>query len=372
MIDISEAVQYHYNQFPPTEMDYQHIIHDLLAATEALSRFDQMLKNMHNSEILLSPLRNREAVISSRMEGTVSTMDEIIEYEANIDAGDNTDVEVRSEIIETFLYQRTLKNAQNRLQEGYPLSAALIKQMHQQLLSFGRGASKAPGQFKTQQNYIGQKGKQKISFVPISPEKLTDGMEHLFAYLQNSTHPILIKTALMHLEFEALHPFQDGNGRIGRILITLYLWQSGLISAPHFYVSGYLEEHKDSYIQIMREVSETGNWNNWISFFLQALKVQANANIDIAEKIRLLYDDIKFRFTELLSSKWTMQVLDYMFTYPRFRMPNFTAITGIPNNSAAKFIKLLLQENFIKLITPAAGRKPALYSFEPLMQLVRV
>jgi Fic family protein len=194
-------------------------------------------------------------------------MDEILEYEANDETDVDQNAKFRSDVIETVLYQRALKNAQKGMEAGYKISTSLIKTIHQQLLSSGRGAKKSPGQFKVEQNYLADKSKKNILFIPISPEKLTDGFERLFSYLEKSSDPVLLKTALMHLEFEALHPFQDGNGRIGRMLITLLLWAEGVISAPHFYISGYLEEHKDLYIDTMRNVSETADWERWCVFF---------------------------------------------------------------------------------------------------------
>lgn len=371
-LKFDQAVRYHQGQFPPAVLNYELLIHELLAAEGALARYDQMLKNLHNSEILLAPLRNQEAVLSSRMEGTISTMDEILELQANESNDNGSFINGRSDAIETLLYQRSLRNAQKGMEAGYTLSESLIKQIHQQLLSFGRGAAKSPGAYKTEQNYIGDASGRNISYIPIAPEKLQDGLEALFSYLRESRHPVLLKTAIMHLEFEALHPFKDGNGRIGRMLITLFLWQQGLISAPHFYISGYLEEHKDEYITTMREVSETGSWEAWCAFFLIAMKEQANKNLEVAERISGLYEDMKQRFSETLASKWTMQVLDYIFTYPKFRLPNLYRTTGIPEKSASKFIKRLLDEDLLYLQQEAAGRKPALYSFEPLMQLVRV
>ena len=146
-LNFDEAVYYPEDIFPPKDIDLTKVLTALLGATNAIVRYDQMLKNMHNSEILLAPLRNQEAVISSRMEGTVSTMDEILQYEADY-SEDEYSSEVRTDIIETILYQRTLKNAQKAMEEGYPLSKSLLKTMHQQLLFFGRGANKSPGQFK--------------------------------------------------------------------------------------------------------------------------------------------------------------------------------------------------------------------------------
>lgn len=371
-MNFENAVQYHYDQFPPKKLKYDTFVNELLGATDALARYDQMLKNMHNSEILLAPLRNQEAVISSRMEGTISTMDEILKFEADSE-NDNLEARnVRSEIFETILYQRALTNAHRAMIDGYPLSQHLIKTIHQQLLSFGRGATKAPGEYKTEQNFLADKIKQEVLFVPISPEKLIDGLESLFDYVGKSNDPILIKTALMHLEFEALHPFQDGNGRIGRMLITLLLWSSGTISQPHFYISGYLEEHKDEYIDTMRYVSQNNDWNRWCIFFLKAIEEQAKSNLQIAENIKNLYEDMKQIFSDALSSKWSFIALDYIFTNPIFRNNKFTSKSGIPGPTAARFTRILLDKGLIRTIEEASGRRPALYSFEPLLRLVRV
>lgn len=371
-MDFSNSVQYHYDQFPPKNLDYGKIVNSLLKATDALARYDQMLKNMHNSEILLAPLRNQEAVISSRMEGTISTMDEILKFEADSENDSEEANKVRSEVFETILYQRALLNAQRAMKEGYPLSQHLIKTLHQQLLSFGRGAQKSPGKYKTEQNYLADKIKQKVLFTPISPEKLNEGLENLFTYINKSSDPILIKTALMHLEFEALHPFQDGNGRIGRMLITLLLWSSGAISEPHFYISGYMEENKDEYIDTMREVSKSNNWESWCIFFLNAIEKQAIKNLEIAERIRSLYEEMKPIFADSLSSKWSVNALDYIFTYPIFRNNRFTSKSGIPGPTAARFTRILLEKELLRTLEESSGRRPALYSFEPLLKLVRV
>lgn len=371
-MDFDNAVQYHYGKFPPSKLDFGQIVNPLIKATDALARYDQMLKNMHNSEILLAPLRNQEAVISSRMEGTISTMDEILKFEADSENDTEEAKNVRSEIFETILYQRALINAQKAMNDGYPLSQHLVKTIHQQLLSFGRGAQKSPGQFKIEQNYLADKIKQKVLFVPISPEKLNDGLEELFDYINNSDDPILIKTALMHLEFEALHPFQDGNGRIGRMLISLLLWSTKTISEPHFYISGYMEENKDEYIDTMRNVSENNDWEKWCVFFLNAVEKQAIRNLEIAENIKNLYEEMKHIFSDTLSSKWSVNALDYIFTNPIFRNNRFTSKSGIPGPTAARFTRMLLEKELIRTLEEASGRRPALYAFEPLLKLVRV
>lgn len=371
-VDLSQAVDYHYGAFPPKAFDTARILGPLLEATDALARYDQMLKGMHNSEILLAPLRGQEALASSRMEGTFSTLEEVLELESEADPDLSASDEYRSEAVETYLYGRALRSARQALQDGQPLSKSLIRQTHQLLLSFARGQSKNPGQFKTEQNYIGSRGSTKISFVPISPEQLESGMDRLLDFSGSAAMPALLRVAISHLEFEALHPFKDGNGRVGRMLVTLLLWQLGCISTPHFYISRYFEEHKADYIHHMREVSSSGAWENWSAFFLGAVKEQAQQNLQTAESIRDLYEEMKGRFAGLLNSAKAVTALDYIFTNPVFRNSRFTNHADIAPHTAARFSRILLEEKLLVPVREASGRQSAIYSFEPLLRLVRI
>jgi Fic family protein len=371
-LNFDKAVRYHYNAFPPANLDYAKIVNPLARATDAIARFDQMLKNMHNSEFLLAPLRNQEAIISSRMEGTVSTMDEILMYEADHTEGEESTKNTRTEVIETIMYQRALKSAQQEIADGKKISEWLIRAMHAKLLSFGRGAEKAPGQYKTEQNYVVDKTKRNVLFVPISPEKLSEGMESLIQYMEEDKQQILLRTAIAHIEFEALHPFKDGNGRLGRMIITLMLWHAGVIRAPHFYISAYLEEQKDSYIDSMKAVSANGAWTDWCIFFLDAMEKQAIRNLKIAEDIHRLYEEMKSVFEDILGTRWHLRALDFVFKNPYFRNNKFTGTSGIPDSTAAKFARTLVEKKLLITLEEASGRRPAMYAFEPLLKLVRV
>lgn len=372
-IDCTRAVHYHMGDFPPRALDYSRLMPSLLAATDALARYDQTLQNIHNSEIFLAPLRSQEAVISSRMEGTISTLDEILELEAEQDENETGATGLyRSDVVETALYRRALNTAQAQLEDGYPLSEGLIRSIHQQLLSLGRGAEKSPGQYKTEQNYVGERGSREARFVPATPEQLVGGMQTLFAFIASDDVPLLLRTALAHAEFEALHPFKDGNGRVGRMLITLMLWHGGAISAPHFYVSRYFEEQKDEYVARLREVSASGHWEEWCCFFLDAVRDQARRNTDVARSIRDHYEEMKVRFADVLGSRYSVLALDYLFTWPVFRNSHFTQSAGIPRQTAARFTRVLLEEGLLQPVREAAGRRSAVYRFESLMRLVRV
>lgn len=372
-LDLRFAVHYHLEQFPPAALDYGRLMPGLLAATAALARYDQMLGGLRNSELFLAPLRGQEAVVFSRMEGTISTLDEILQLEAQF-ADDDTAAaaEFRSDAIETALYRRAPSSAQARMEQGQGLSESLLKSAHRQLLSFGRGAAKSPGEYKRMQNYIGERGSRAVSFAPIAPEHLPGGMESLFRVINDTAMPVLLRTALAHAEFEALHPFEDGNGRVGRMLITLMLWHGGAIAAPHFYISRFFEEYKDEYLHRLRQVSAEGDWMGWCEFFLRAVEQQARHNLEMVQAIGAFYEEMKPRFAELLASKHAVAALDYLFAHPIFSNSRFTRSAGIPPQTAARFTRVLLQNGLLQVVAEAAGQRPAIYRFEPLMERVRV
>jgi Fic family protein len=373
-LNLDHAVCYHEGAFPPKEIDYASLVQHLVKATDALARYDQELSSLHNPELFLAPLRNQEAVLSSRMEGTISTIDEILEYDSTDESEGQSIANVRPDILETILYRRALNFAQAEMKDGRPLNSSLIRSMHQMLLSFGRGASKSPGVYKHEQNYIGEVASRHISYVPISPEKLGEGMDRLFDYIASTAHPEILRTGFAHIEFEALHPFKDGNGRIGRMLITLILWNSGVISTPNFYISRYMEEHKAEYIEGMRQVSESNDWDGWALFFLKAVEAQANYNLEVARKIRALYETMKLVFSDVTGSKHAISILDSVFTNPIFRNQQISRHSKIPQATVNRFTKALLADDrgLLRTVSEAAGRRSAVYAFEPLLKIIRV
>jgi Fic family protein len=370
--DASEAVEYHYHGFPPKAIDYQRLAKPLTAATAALARYDANLEKLHNKELLLAPLRNAEAVVSSRIEGTIATLDEILKIQADVeDFGDDDHSAYRQEAIEVYSYTRAVKHAQNLIDNGLPISSRLIREAHSRLLFFGRGADKAPGQFKKDQNYVADKRNKKILFVPASLEALEAGIADLERYIHDENIEPLIQTAVMHAEFEALHPFKDGNGRLGRMLIPLNLWQRGIIHAPHLYVSAAIEERREEYVDRLREVSGSGNWNDWIAFFLEILQRQAVLNMQITDRIGLLYTEMQTRFREVLNSQWAPLAVEYVFGKPVFRNSAFTTSSGIPSQTAHRLTRQLVEAGLLTVVEQASGRRAALLSFQPLLQIVR-
>ncbi len=370
--DLDAAVRYHYGKFPPSNLDPARLLLPLAEAVSALTKYDVLLRQMRDSEILLSPLRRQEAVVSSRMEGTVTTLEEVLSLEADqVDDDPKNDRNYRHETIEVLAYSSAMRSAQHNMNEGAPISEWLIRTIHQRLLRFGRGYELQPGAYKSEQNYLADKIKKKVMFIPVSPEALKEHMERLIAYIESSPDHPLIKAAISHIEFESLHPFNDGNGRVGRMLITLYLWQSGVISAPHFYVSEYFEENRDAYIDEMRRVSETNDWTSWVIFFLKGLTIQAERKCIQISRIQELYSDMQTAFRDVLASKDYLAAVNFVFEQPVFRSSRFVAETGLPRQTASRFLRMLRDAKLIRTVEPGSGRRATLFAFDPLLKVVR-
>ena len=369
-LGLFDEVGYHYGEFPPSELKYNDVMRPLADAAAAIARYEQVLKGIHNTRLFLSPLERQEALSSSRMEGTISTLDELLVYEANLEE-DNSTPSARQDTLEVHAYRIAMNKAEQEMMLGANLSNDLLCKVHKSLLLFTRGNDKYPGKFKTDQNYlIDDYGR--ITFTPIRPNLLLQGLGDLYSFINNSEEHPLIKTAIAHVEFESLHPFNDGNGRMGRILITLMMWKLGLISSPCFYVSGYLEKRKDEYINFMHNVSATGDRTSWCIFFLEAVRGQADMNLAKSEEIRNLYENMKETFRECLSSKWSINALDFMFANPVFRNNIFTGVaSGIPKQTAQGFTRKLLEAELLAIVEHSSGRSAGLYAFEPLLKILR-
>ena len=202
--DASQAVCYHHGAFPPRELDYSRIAIPLADAAASVARHEQMLKGIHNARLFLTPLERREALSSSRMEGTISTLDELLMYEANI-AEDQSEKFARRDTLEVHAYRTAMNQAERMLNQGAELSPELLRSVHKTLLGSTRGYEKDPGNFKTEQNYLIDVASRKILFTPIAPNCLDQGLARLFSFTVHSEDHALITTAIAHAEFEALH-----------------------------------------------------------------------------------------------------------------------------------------------------------------------
>jgi len=367
---MTSAVHYQFGSFPPTELDWLRLMPLIGPANAAVARYDGMLAAIPNAQVLLSPLTTQEAVLSSRIEGTQATMGEVLEYEARGDAREpNTSKE--ADIWEILNYRKAMRSAVSQLQE-LPLCQRILLQSHKILLSSVRGHGKSPGEYRKIPNWIGPEGCsiEEAKFVPVNAEQLPQAMSRWEAYIHQQKVPDkLIQLALLHAEFEALHPFLDGNGRLGRMLIPLFLYQAGLIQQPMFYISAYLESHRDEYYQRLLAVSRDHDWSGWCAFFLEVVRVQAEENLHRAQTILTLYGRMKARFTDLTHSQYAIHALDWVFERPIFKSSDFVHGAQIPKPTAQRILNILKSEGILRELEPGSGRRAATLAYVKLLNI---
>ena len=361
------TVHYHTGQFPPDHLlDWPKLIPLIGPASAAVARYDGMLAAVPNSSVLLSPLTTQEAVLSSRIEGTQATMGEVLEFEAGQEPHSPAR---RDDIHEVLNYRTAVRLAEDAL-KSQQLSQQVIRNAHSALLAGVRGEGKSPGEYRHIPNWIGPPGCtiEEATFVPIMAEKLQDAMSAWEHYIhRNDTPDRLVQLAILHAE--SLHPFLDGNGRLGRMLVPLFLWQCNLIRAPMFYISAYFEARRDMYYEGLLDVSRNDNWTGWCRFFLEAVRVQAEDNLTKAQNIIDLYDSMKGRVMDLTHSRYSIRALDWIFERPIFRIADFVTGTSIPERTARRLLDLLCKGNVLKVVAPNRGRRTAVLAFPDLLNL---
>lgn len=269
------------------------LLNRLSLAERALGRLDGITVLLPRRELFLYMYVRKEAVLSSQIEGTQSTLTDLLRFETEAQAGQPID-----DVREVSNYVDAMMYGLERL-EKLPLSLRLIREMHARLLQSGRGGTKDPGQFRRSQNWIGGTRPGNALFVPPPPAELDAclGALERFMHEDGSQLPALIKAGLLHVQFETIHPFLDGNGRIGRLLVTLYLCVHGVLRSPLLYLSLYLKTHRAEYYRLLQEVRERGAWEAWLEFFLDGVAETANGAFDAATRIVALFKEDRDRIT---------------------------------------------------------------------------
>ena len=358
-------VRYHTGKFPPENLDWGRLVPSVGSANAAVARYDGLLQGVPNPRVLLSPLSTQEAVLSSRIDGTQATMGEVLEYEAGADEGSPAKTD---DIYEVLNYRSAVRAAEQQLKE-LPLSQRVLQATHRVLLSGVRGQNKDPGEYRRVPNWIGPSGctEEQARFVPINAGDLPAAMGRWERYLHEDGHDKLIQLAIAHAEFESLHPFLDGNGRLGRMLVPLFLWQRGVIHLPMFYVSAYLERRRDEYYDRLLAVSRDDDWTGWCIFFLKAVEEQANENIDKVRKILALYDELKLKAVEWTHSQYAVIALDWIFEHPIFSGPDFIKSVSIPEPTAKRILRVFREHGMLRLVREARGRRHAILAFPRLL-----
>jgi len=336
-------------------------------ANAALARYDGILHGIINPDILLSPLMTQEAVLSSRIEGTQATIEEVLEFEA----APEVETSRYEDIQEIINYRKAMFISIEELKKR-PISLNMLLNMHSVLLDSVRGHNKGRGRFRNIQNWIGAPGTpmENATYIPPEPQNLMDYLSNFEKYIHYDEEDRLVQLAIIHAQFELIHPFIDGNGRLGRILVPLFLFEKDLLGSPMFYISSYLEQHRAEYYHKLRTISESSDWSGWISFFLTAIIEQAKNNSEKVLSILALYERMKTEVARLTHSQYSIQTLECIFDRPIFKSTDFPQRSKIPRASAMRIINSLKDNNILVALKPGKGRRAGIFMFKELIDIV--
>ena len=355
------------DKLPIEDIEWGKLIDLMGRANRFVARYDGLLQSVVNPEVLLSPLRTKEAVLSSKIEGTQATLVEVMEFEAD----HKTNESKRGDIDEIINYRISLLEGRRKMKDK-PLTLNMIKNLHKILMSGVRGENKDPGNFRRNQNWIGPPGStvENARFVPPNVPDMTEALHNWEDYVHADEKDVLVQLAIVHAQFEIIHPFFDGNGRIGRILIPLFLYLKEIIHEPVFYMSDYLEGNRKEYYDALKDITDNDRWTNWIRFFLQGIIAQAEQNIEKTRGIIKLYDEMKARIVEETHSQFAIQCLDFIFTNPVFTTPMFKKESNIPRASSARLLKTLESCEVIRCFRRGSGSRPSFFAFDGLLNII--
>lgn len=349
---------------PPIEVSGE-LLTKLIDANKKIATLEGLSSRIPNMELFISMYVRKEALLSSQIEGTQCTLEDIL----NPMIEDNTNRDV-SDVVN---YIRATEFALDRL-KTLPLCNRLIKETHAVLLESVRGQEKNPGEFRYSQNWIGGQGStlKNARYIPPNPEDMLTAMSDLEKYI-NSDDPLdpLIQAALIHYQFETTHPFLDGNGRVGRLLITLFLMEKGILSTPALYISYYLKMNRIEYYDRMTQVRRTGDYEQWISFFLQAFADSAEDAIHTIDRLTALHDKSTKLFDTLTKRQRTsvLKVFSYLESNPIIDIRKTAATLEMSYNTVSKVVSILVDYRILKQ-TDKFG-KAKIYSYTEYLDILR-
>lgn len=326
----------------PVKIVYDPLIDRIAKAHRAIAGLDSLLLALPNPALLGRTMQTKEAVESSKIEGTEATLNEVLAFEAL--AGKKDDPLNKEDINEVINYRHALDLGVKSV-AILPISENLIKKLHATLLKSGRGAHKAPGEFRKVQVYIGRPGASisEASYIPPPANEVIPLFSNWEKYLNSQDEKdLLVQIAVAHYQFEAIHPFLDGNGRVGRLIISLFLYERKLLSHPFLYLSEFFEAHRQNYYGLLRGVTERQEWMNWIKFFLDALTIQAKKAEETGRAMLALHARYKEKIIAI-NSRYAGAVLDAIFVHPIF-----TTV------SLRKYAKIKHTQTFFRLIAKFA------------------
>lgn len=357
------------NPLPPDELDLHDLALPLSEAASALGELVGIGRQLSNPYVLIRPLQRREAVSSSSIEGTHTTLSELFLLEAGLEE------QVGSpDTKEVLNYVKSLENSLTSL-EQIPICSRMIRQVHNDLMqdvSKARGRDVTPGEFKYVQNFIGQSRDIRVArFVPPPPNMTADliaGLERFINGEGAAGIPPLIMAALVHYQFETIHPFPDGNGRVGRVLIPLTLKSRGALPQPLLYISPFLEEHRETYIEYLFAVSADGNWQRWIEFFLRIITITCTDTINLIRSLKDLHTEYNNRTQQARASALLPKLVEHLFEQPLLTTPMAQAVLGVTYRAAQGNIDKLVEAGILTEIPRA--KRPKIYLATGVLDLL--
>lgn len=335
-------------------------------ANGLLGRLDTAITTLADPGVISYMYVRREALLSSQIEGTQSSFDDLMRFE-----NDQMPGVPLEDVEEVSSYVAAMNHGLKRLGEGFPLSLRLIREIHRVLLKNARGERKNPGEFRTSQNWIGGTRPGKAKFVPPPPENLMELLGDLekFLYDDKASLPLLVKAALVHVQFETIHPFLDGNGRLGRLLIAFLLCHAGVLRAPTLYLSLYFKENRDEYYDLLQRVRLTGDWEAWLHFFLNGVIETCRDGLAKMQKIEALLTEDMSALTALGRSRATAEkVLSVLKRRPIANVRTLTECLTISKPTATLALRNLEKLNIVEEIT--GGRYGKTYAYSAYIKLL--
>lgn len=339
---------------PPAHLDIDEKLQLLLSrADSALARLDGVTQVLPNPDLFVAMYVKKEALLSSQIEGTQASLQGVLEFEANMKPKEDI-----NDIREVVNYINAMHHGMDNLESG-DLSLELINNIHKILIEGTRGTDKLPGKLRDFQNWLGADGATTIydaRFVPPPPEKVEELMLDLEKFIQTKDNfPALTKIALIHAQFETIHPYLDGNGRMGRLLITFYLYWRGVLSKPLLYLSFYLKKHRDEYYTILNKTRFEGDWESWLEFFFKGVIEVSNNSIETAKKVIKLKQDLIEKLLENnISGVHAVKLVDILFDRPVITVTEVSEYVGMSRQAANTLVKKFENVEILREIT---GRK---------------
>lgn len=339
------------NPLPPELEINARLLRELSDADRALGELAGLGRTMANPNLLIRPFMSREAVLSSRIEGTQADLMDLFAYTA--ETPHSTSASKYADVREVYNYVRAMEYGLKRVVD-FPVSLRLIRELHEHLMKGVRGGYATPGEFRKSQNWIGPPGctLNDATFVPPPVDEMQKALDLFEKYLHaKNSYPPLVRLALIHYQFEAIHPFLDGNGRIGRLLIALLLVHWELLSLPLLYLSAFFERHRDRYYELLLSVSQTGNWSEWLSFFLQGVYEQSRDAVQRAKQLQDLQIEWRRRLQKARATALLLGTVDLLFEQPLVTASSLQRRFEVTHRTAMSTIRTLEREGILRKVS---------------------